>query len=278
LGDVVINELLSHPKAGEAKFVEIHNTSSKIIDLQGWRLANLSNGEPSNFSLISTESLLLGPGGYLAFTDDPDSILETYPAAIASNLWELSLPSYPQSEGHVVLIDRGISIMDQFSYSEDFHHPLVRERAGISLERISPNAPTQAQNNWTSASQSSGFASPGAPNSQKQRFENVAQNFSISPRSFIPDDAAGQNFCTISYAFEQAGYVATLRIYDSSGREVRQLADNQLLGTEGFFVWDGTSIYGKKARMGYYILVAEVYDPEGNFERFKETLVIATRF
>jgi hypothetical protein len=277
-GDIVINELLSHPRPGGAKFVEIHNVSSKILDLRGWRLANLSNGEPANFRTISMEPLLLGPGGYMAFTDDPERLLKDYPSTISSNLFEVNLPSYPQSEGHVVLIDDRITLLDQFSYSEDFHHPLVRNPVGISLERISSEAATQSKSTWTSAAQSAGFATPGATNSQSRRFENIAQNFSIEPQSFAPDDTSGPNFCTIRYVFELPGHIATLRIFDSSGREVRTLAENEGLGTEGFFTWDGTTANGQKARLGYYILVAEVYDIQGNYQRFKETLVIATRF
>lgn len=277
-GDVVINELLCHPKPGGVKFVELHNVSTKILDLNGWRLANLDEGEPANFRTISEEPLLLGPGGYLAFTEDPEKLLLDYPGAIPSNLVMMRLPSYPQSEGDVVLIDPGITLLDQFSYSEDFHHPLIRNTQGVSLERISPLAPTQSLDTWTSAAQSSGFASPGAPNSQSRRFENLAQHFSIEPRSFAPDDNAGPNFCTIRYTFEQPGKVATLRIFDSNGREVRTLAQNENLGTEGFFTWDGTSTTGRKASLGYYILMAEVYDTQGNYQLYKETLVIATRF
>jgi hypothetical protein len=146
------------------------------------------------------------------------------------------------------------------------------------LERIAAEAPTQSTDSWTSAAQSAGFATPGATNSQSRRFENLAEHFSIEPKAFAPDDNAGPNFCTIRYAFEQPGHVATLRIFDSTGREVRTLAQNQNLGTEGLFIWDGTSSQGQKARLGYYILVAEVYDTQGNYQLFKETLVIATRF
>ena len=279
VGDVVINELLPNPRTGGVKFVELYNASSKVLNLQNWRLANLNSaGEPANFRTISSQVLLLGPQDYIVFTDDAAILAREYPQGNPSKFITLSLPSYPQSSGNVLLINQGTTILDQFAYNERFHHPLTREPRGISLERISPSGLTNDVNNWSSAAQSAGFATPGRTNSQARRFESLAQNFQIEPRAFAPDDHAGATFCTIAYQFEQPGRMATIRIFDVGGRVVRTLAQNEGLGTEGFFIWDGTTDQGNKARIGYYILVAEVYDLEGRFHTFKETLVIATRF
>src|SRR5690606_6855371 len=47
-GDLAINEILFNPKAGVPKFVEIYNQSSKFVDLAGWKLANIADGEMAN--------------------------------------------------------------------------------------------------------------------------------------------------------------------------------------------------------------------------------------
>jgi hypothetical protein len=278
LGDVVINEILPNPRTGGVKFVEIYNTSAKVLNLQNWRLANLSQGQPANFRSISTDVLLLGPNDYMVFTDDPNILAREYPKGDASKYIRLTLPSYPQASGNVVLIDGGTTVLDLLSYTERFHHRLTREPRGISLERISPRGETNDPENWTSGVQSEGFATPGRRNAQTLREDLMAEHFSIEPKVFAPDSPGTPNFATVRYQFDTPGRIATITLFDVSGRRIKRLAENEGLGTEGFFVWDGTDESGAKVRIGYYVLVFEVYDLDGRFSSFKDTVVVATRF
>src|SRR5690606_22555130 len=48
-GDILINEVLSNPRAGGVEFVELYNFSEKTVDLQQLYLASVSsNGVPGN--------------------------------------------------------------------------------------------------------------------------------------------------------------------------------------------------------------------------------------
>lgn len=277
--DVVINEVLPNPRTGGAKFVEIYNASDKILNLQNWRLANTNSaGDPDNFRTITSDVFLLGPKEYLVFTDDSSVLTNEYPKGKSERFLQMSLPSYPQSGGSVILIDGYVTILDQLTYDEDLHHPLVKDYKGVSLERISVNTPTESRGNWTSGVQSEGYATPGYQNAQRLQIDGIADNFSIEPKSFAPDDPGTPNFATISYQFANQGNVANITIFDVLGREIKKVAQNELLGTEGFFTWDGTDQTGRKARIGYYIVLFEIYDMEGRLRSFKETMVVATRF
>jgi hypothetical protein len=56
------------------------------------------------------------------------------------------------------------------------------------------------------------------------------------------------------------------------------LAQNEILGTKGFFTWTGTDSSGQIVRTGYYILLVELFDLSGNQKYIKKTIVVATKF
>ena len=86
------------------------------------------------------------------------------------------------------------------------------------------------------------------------------------------------NYTKINYNFDQGGYVANVKIYDAQGRTIKQLADNEILGTEGFFRWDGDADNGSKARVGYYVVAFEVFNDRGVVKTFRKRVVVATKF
>jgi flagellar hook assembly protein FlgD len=67
----------------------------------------------------------------------------------------------------------------------------------------------------------------------------------------------------INYQFEKNGLIATVSIYDDSGREIKRLISSELLGTSGFTAWDGTQENGVKASIGNYIVLFEAFSIDG---------------
>ncbi|MCB0805866.1 MAG: hypothetical protein KDC05_08715, partial [Bacteroidales bacterium] len=66
-----------------------------------------------------------------------------------------------------------------------------------------------------------------------------------------------------------------ITIYDANGRLARQLLNNEILGTEGTFSWDGRTDDNQKAAIGIYIIFFETFDLQGNLKKFKKTAVLA---
>ena len=88
-----------------------------------------------------------------------------------------------------------------------------------------------------------------------------------------------KNFITKMDIYQvKEGFVANVIVYDAKGVLVRVLIQNELLGMSGVFSWDGINERNEKARIGIYIIFAEIFDVDGNVKSFKKTVVLAGRF
>ncbi len=277
--DIGINEVLFNSKTGTPKFVELANMTDKYLEIGNWKLANLNdNGDPDQLRDLNDGSLIIEPGGFLAFTTDEELLRLTYDKAPGGKMVELpSLPSYPIGGGTVVLISSEGEVVEQFDYSEDLHHPLLRDAKGVSLERLSLDSPTDLAFNWQSASGVVGYATPGLKNSQLVEDEFSAELIQIDPEIFDPEGSNGNTFTTIRYQLDQSGWIGTFRVYAISGQLIQILAQNEILGTSGLFTWTGTSADGKIVRPGYYVLLVELFDQDGQVKTIKKTIVVATK-
>jgi len=278
-GQIHLSEVLFDPISGDPKFVEIHNSSDSFLDIQGWSLANLNDqGEISQIRTFGIEGEVLKPKEYLAISLDPEKLKIRYPKSRDGDFLKAStLPSYPISGGTVVLLDGENKLVEQFNYSEEFHHPLVRDSKGVSLERVSFQNSVSDRSNWQSASGNEDFATPGRKNSQFLEPPLFEEMIKIEPKIFDPEGSFGPSFTSIQYEFDQAGWVGTFQIYSSSGNLVTSLCQNQILGTSGMFTWNGVELGGNRVKPGYYVLVVELFDLEGNTQVIKKTIIVAVK-
>ncbi len=260
-GDVVINEILANPLNGGQDFIELYNRSSKVIDLKDWQIANFYNDTISNLKTISNH-FILEPNSYVAISEDTSFLLENYPASVSGRMIEMDMPSYNIDSGTVYLFYNSEQI-DRVSYREDWQFSLIDNSDGVSLERILPDGPSNQASNWHSAAESIGFATPGRVNSQYQ-YVGTSESISLQKDVFSPDQDGFEDVLVVNYAFEQSGLLAKARIFDDFGREVKVLFSNELLGTKGFFTWDGVNADQAKATIGIYVLLMEVFSTDGS--------------
>ena len=68
---------------------------------------------------------------------------------------------------------------------------------------------------------------------------------------------------------------ATIKIFDSEGRGVKNILNNKMIGNSGNISWDGTSEDGLQLNTGMYIVWMEVFSENGNVERFKKVVVLS---
>lgn len=276
-GDLIINEILFNPLSGGVDFVEVLNVSNKYVNLKNWKLANMEDDELVNERVITTTNKILHPNDHLVFTSDAEQLLSHYPQGNAAAFLETNLPSLPDDEGSVALTDSLDNKLDHFFYSADMHSKLLKSVEGVSLERVSLTGNTNDPALWRSGVVATGFASPGYANPNLKEFSTLADEVKLAPEIFEP--VTGQpNYTSISYKFEQGGYAANAKIYDAQGRLIKNLVNNEVLASEGFFTWDGDQDDGTKASIGYYTLWLEVFDNTGFVKTFRKRVVIATRF
>ncbi|KAA3635833.1 MAG: hypothetical protein DWQ02_09280, partial [Bacteroidetes bacterium] len=268
--DVVINEILFNPETFGTDFLELYNRSGKIFDLDDITLINFLK-EDTTF----VKRHLLFPGEYAVITEVPSDILERYTVEFPERVFFSDLPTFEDKAGNVTVQYDGITI-DSFDYTEDMHFGLLSDKNGVSLERLSPEIPTQSFGNWHSAAASAGYATPTYKNSQFSiPVEQGSSILSIHNTTFSPDNDGYEDILQINYATDTPGFFINLYVYDALGRPIKQLAANELLASEGVFKWDGTTADGQKARLGIYVIWAELFTTEGTVEQFKETCVLA---
>ncbi len=278
--DIAINEVLFNPADDGVDFVEIYNRSDKIIDIKDLMLGTIEINqlEPNDsvYKTVSAENALLLMGDYLVLTKDPFKVQEQYftenPGGFAGMS---SFPAYNNDEGVVLLTSSGGTLIDAFNYNEEMHYPLLNSVDGFSLERINFDRPTQDKTNWHSASEGCGYATPAYKNSQYSESGETEDALTLEPEIFSPDNDGYNDVVNINYKFDSPGYSCRITIYDAQGRLVNQLVNNELLGTEGTFSWDGRTDANQKAAIGIYIVYFEAFDMSGNNKKYKKPVVLA---
>jgi len=145
---------------------------------------------------------------------------------------------------------------------------------GVSLERLNVNAETQNESNWHSSASTVGFGTPTYKNSQKLVAQTIGE-MNVDPKSFSPNNDGNKDFCSINWNFSKTNLIATISIFDTEGREVKNLMNNQMIGNEGSEIWDGTSEDGLQLNTGMYIVWMEVFTEDGIIERFKQVVVLS---
>jgi hypothetical protein len=275
--DVVINEILFNPRPGGSDFVEVYNRSRKFINLKNWKLCNFEAVTPSNIVRLFSDNMLLAPGDFAVFTSDPQMVKLQYFQSKEQKLWKTNLPSLPDDQGSVGLMDDEGHLIDALSYSKEWHSPFIKENEGVSLERISPYAGTNRLDNWTSASSRAGFATPGQSNSQHLDLTLTQDgDVAVAPEVFSPG-GGDQDFVEIRYNLEHTGWVANVRILDHAGHQLKTIASNETVGPQGFFRWDGDHENGSRARTGYYVVWFEIFNSEGAVKTFRRRVIVANR-
>ena len=279
-GDIALNEILFDPKPGGVDFVEIVNTSPKFINLKNWKIGNLDHDTISNSKTITSQDFLFKPGDYLVLTDNLGALKGEYPQLSEANVFVIidKLPSFNDDAGSVLVANADGMIIDSFGYSTSMHSVFLKDAEGVSLERIDFKRHTSDVQNWKSASSTSGYATPGYLNSNSRMDPALSdETILLDPEVFVPLEGQPDH-TVIHYRFDQGGNVANIKIIDSQGRLVKRIANNEILGTEGRFRWEGDRDDGLRARLGYYMVWFEVFDPSGNVRTFFKSVAIATRF
>ena len=277
--DIVINEILFNPATNGYDYVELYNRSDKIADMKQLYLANQNiSGSLINIEQLSSSPYLFFPGEYYVFTENGLWLNQNYEVRNPDKVIELSsMPSLPDDHGNIVLADQMKKKIDQLEYDHKWHFGLIDNEQGIALERISYDKPTQNPENWTSASSTSGYGTPTYQNSEFMEHQLAKGTISIMPGIFSPDDDGYEDNCLIYYQVSDPGYVANITIFDASGRPVRYLAKNAILGLNGNFRWDGLDDNQKKLSIGIYIVMTEIFNLGGYTKKFKNTVTLAKR-
>lgn len=277
--DLVINEILFNPTPNNEDYIELYNRSSKLLDTKDLWIANRnSSGEITSKKQLTSHPFLLAPGEYLVVTENKSQLQLRYHVKKPEVVLELSsLPSYPDDNGTVVLLNTSGTILDEVAYNEDWHFDLIAEPEGVSLERMDPDGPSQNANNWHSAASTAGYGTPSYQNSQYKQVAESPTLIHITPKVFSPDNDGYDDVAFIQYQAKEPGWVANITLFDAKGIKVRHLVKNGTMGLKGSWRWDGLNEQRQKLPVGTYVVFIELFNLQGKKQHFKQTIVLARK-
>jgi hypothetical protein len=259
--------------------VEIFNRSDRIIELASLSLV-LMDGYTGDFTRKLYEfkwNFQLLPGQFVVITGNVTTLQKNYTCEVpAAVIGADDILNLPDKEGTLALVRNSSISVDCFFYDADYHFEPITDPEGISLERIFADYPTNDPDNWHSAAEDAGFATPGYQNSQSfLPAESSVSSVWTEPEVFTPDNDGNDDVLSVFYRLESSGALANVIIFDSRGKLVRRLANNDWLGMEGFLTWDGTNTTGALEKTGIYVIYTEILSENGAVSKYTSTCVLS---
>jgi hypothetical protein len=272
--DLVINEIMFDPETDASEYVEFYNLSSDPINIGGWKFKD----ENGNTNKLIETSFNIPPQQYFILIAD-SSALTSYNLFEYQNkniVGESSLGLVNTGE-LILLKDLRGNVIDSVFYSDKWNNKNIASTTGKSLERINPNLSGNDPLNWSTSVNTLG-GTPGNQNSIFAQNLNQSANISVQPNPFSPDNDGFEDFTIINYNLTQAIAQVRIKIFDSKGRLVRSLINNQASGQSGSLIFDGLDDENHALRMGIYIIFLEALnDNSGVVEAVKTTVVVARK-
>ncbi len=249
-GDLVINEVMFDPGAGASEFVEIYNCGEAVFDLS---VLTLLRGSPDL------------PGTASAWSEGASLSYLLFPGSCALMP---RIPSLPNGGGWLALMTESNDLLDQMVYRPDFHHPLIRDRSGISLERIDPYGSGMEAASWHSSADPAG-STPGAINSIA-----LAESRDHHPSTGTEDPVVFRiltqgSHVIIAYHTDEPGWYGRILLFDRQGVQVATLREPGLLERSGTVLWNGLDQNATSMAPGIYLVLAEWYQSNGKRGRWK---------
>ena len=275
--DILFNEILFNPFPEEPDYIELYNNSEKIIDASRLYLAsiNTETGDTSEINPLSADQRVMMPGSFYVATTVTAKVIERYPFSDPENIFVApSLPSMPDERGHLLLLNREMMIIDEVLYSDDMHYSLLSGREGVSLEKIRPDLLSAESKNWHSASEGSGWGTPGTGNSVFSPAPAAGDMITFSSGRVSPDNNGFEDVLVIDIDPEGLGNVITITIFNEKGAFKRRITENFLAGDKVSVVWDATASDGSLVDSGIYIILIELFNDKGKTKSWKKVCAV----
>jgi len=262
---LIINEIMYNPLPDIAEWIELYNPGSFPVNLKSWLI---SDDDTSRTVELIDSTFILYSQEFIIIAEDSTIYEQISPEAFV--LIIKSFPALKSDYDGVILRDGSRNIIEQVFYEQSWGGA-----KGKSLERINPGVAANRKNNWATSVDASGHTA-GRQNSVFTSVIPSNTTISISPDPFSPDGDGHDDFTAISYTLPVQTAHVNIRIFDIKGRLVRFLMNNEPSGSSGTIFWDGLNDEGLICRIGIYIILIEMENPESEkIDRVQKTVVLA---
>lgn len=263
---LVINEILFEPLAGYEEWIEIYNSGTTTINL-----LNIYFADARDTIQVSKTDFLLNPGEYLVVGGD-SAIASQYNLSFTNLVIAKGFPTLNNSNDDLKLMNSFDFVYDRVSYTSEWYGRDTEP--GTSLEKINPTFNGQISANWAASVAEAG-STPADVNSVFVDVLPQKSRLQVAPNPFSPDGDGFEDATVISFEVPAETASARIRIFDTRGRQIRLLADNQPVASQGQFVWDGKDDSGRIGRIGAYICLLEFLNSSRNVtEQLKATIIL----
>ncbi len=269
--ELLISEVLFNPEPNGFDFIEIYNTSDKIINLED---VSLSNGKEK----YSIKELITGnnpykyirPKEYRVFTLNTENILNWYLVPKQEHLLESKkMPSMPDDAGVISILNEEELLIDEFVYDESLHYSWLENVEGRSLERKRLQHVENSTQNWASASDNIGRASPTGTNSQFAEENEISKkDFWLSNNLLKPYAEGSKTALEINYNIEGETVFMNVKVFSVSGAFISEVMHGLSIRNSGMVKWDLAN-NGSLVPAGTYVLSIECYSENGKNQQYK---------
>ncbi|GHV36101.1 hypothetical protein FACS1894178_6900 [Bacteroidia bacterium] len=274
---ILISEIMYNPKENLPEYVELYNHSEEILSLSDLYFAvfDENNHRYKLYRMSSKFTDVFLPHHYAVVSKNPEQLQTHYDICPDAQMFIMpNMPTLKNGEGTVIVCKSDTSILDRVIYSDAMHYPLLSDTKGVSLERMSFEKLSDDLENWHSAAETLGFATPGCANSHSQNAVDD-DKFSLFPRCISPNNDGIDDILTISYHFDDAvDLTGNIRIYNQRGILCKLLVNNEYLPASGIFFWDGFFDNGTRCPSDTYILIFDVLSISGKKIRLKKSFCV----
>jgi hypothetical protein len=277
-GDLIINEILFNPLQArydggidQSQYVELFNVRNHHVFVGDLQLKSKSSSGNSISTIVFSEKdvPIVKPKSMLVLHADTattaSSRLTRYFGLVddatymRANRSTLSLNS---TSGIVWMYASDLITIDSVRYDATYHYPSVRDRRGVSLERISTLGSSADPTNWGSHAGTFG-GSPGVVNSIAVGSQITSEStVNVFPNPFSPDNDGFEDITSVTISMPDSGWLVRVFVHDQYGRKVRTLADGERIGTTHELFWNGLDDNNRRAFTGFYVILVEAWHVE----------------
>ncbi len=237
---LVINEIMYD---APVEWVELYNRSQNSVSLQGFEVVD-SAGNNSG----SIEEYILPPQSYIVIADNQD--FQNQFSGVTFLIPPNGLPSLNNSEDVIMIFDSLGILVDHVYYRSSYGGG-----NNVSLERVSPELPSDLPGNWTTCRDPSG-GTPGRKNSVYTEVTPAKGEVMLMNRILSSSERA-----VLSYDFGENTVKMDVTLFDLRGRLISRPVDSESLPGTGQVVFDTPQ------QPGLYILFVDVQTSRGRIKK-----------
>ena len=146
--NVIINEIMFNPSGNDDfEWIEIYNSNSNSISLDGWKLKN-----GIKFSFDSQHEI--AGNGYLVLARNTSDFSFAYPHVKCAGNFKGKLSNKGEK---ITLVNSSGILVDSVTYDVDDTWPKITFNGGASLERIAAESPADSMADWLPSHNSSAW-------------------------------------------------------------------------------------------------------------------------